>query len=98
MNITPMTFEELKKERDAKQAQQLAVIKELKAQVQMYQELIGKGQPAKYRETIAELVEALEEARQTIRAWHGPMEWNIYDTQSPEMKRLNGAIAKVKGK
>lgn len=89
MTNTPMPFEEWKKERDAKQAQQLAVIEELKAQVQMYQELIGKGQPAKYRQTIAELVEALEVSKEILDS-EGVYTRNV--------AKIEALIAKVKGK
>ena len=45
-----------------------------------------------------ELLEALKAARETIRAWHGPNAWDIYDRASPEMKAINSAIAKAEGR
>lgn len=49
-----------------------------------------------------ELLEALEKAKETIKAWHGmgpdaDSFWNAYDKNSPEMKIINGAIAKARG-
>ena len=44
-----------------------------------------------------ELLEALEEAKSIIRTWHGEEAWDIYDLASPEMKRINAAIAKARG-
>src|SRR5690348_2668477 len=38
------------------------------------------------------LRDALIEARETIKALHGPIAWDIYDKNAPEMKRLNAAI------
>ena len=38
------------------------------------------------------LVEALEEAKVTIKALHGPNAWGIYEQHSPEMKKINGAL------
>lgn len=40
---------------------------------------------------------ALKEARDIIRIWHGPSGWEIYDRQSPEMQRINAAIARGEG-
>lgn len=45
-----------------------------------------------------ELLEALKTAKETIRAWHGPNAWDIYDRASPEMKAINSAIAKAEGR
>ncbi len=45
-----------------------------------------------------ELLEALKTAKEAIRAWHGPNEWDIYDRASPEMKAINSAIAKAEGR
>jgi hypothetical protein len=45
----------------------------------------------------AELLEALKEAKELIRFFHGDPAWEIYDSSSPEMKRLNAAIAKATG-
>lgn len=42
-----------------------------------------------------ELLAALEEAIEVIKAWHGPECWDIYFEHSPEMKRIRSAIAKV---
>lgn len=39
------------------------------------------------------LVAALTEAIQLIRIWHGEEAWDIYAKHSPEMKRLNAALA-----
>lgn len=47
------------------------------------------------REVIKALTVALEDAKQTIQALHGPIAWDIYNGSSPEMKRLNAAIAKA---
>jgi hypothetical protein len=44
-----------------------------------------------------ELLEALKEAKELIRFFHGDPAWEIYDSSSPEMKRLNAAIAKATG-
>lgn len=44
-----------------------------------------------------DMLEALEKAKETIRAWHGPVAWEIYDRASPEMKMINAAIAKAGG-
>jgi hypothetical protein len=40
---------------------------------------------------------ALKEARDVIRIWHGTTGWEIYDRQSPEMQRINAAIARGQG-
>lgn len=45
-----------------------------------------------------ELLAALKTAKETIRVWHGPNEWEIYDRASPEMKAINSAIAKAEGR
>ena len=44
-----------------------------------------------------DLLAALEEAKRTIKAHHGPEAWDLYDAHSPEMKKINAAIAKAKG-
>ncbi len=44
-----------------------------------------------------ELLAALEKAKETIQAWHGDVDWNTYDTCSPEMQIINAAISKAKG-
>ena len=44
-----------------------------------------------------ELLEALKEAVAIIEIWHGPQAWDIYNKASPEMKRINAAIAKATG-
>lgn len=44
------------------------------------------------RQKINELAAALKEAKETIKIWHGPDAWEIYDQHSPEMRRLNAAI------
>jgi len=58
------------------------------------------GYSSKVQEGNAELLEALNEAIQIIRSWHGmgmPKEmeqkmWAIYESQSPEMKRIKKAL------
>lgn len=42
-----------------------------------------------------ELLEALIEAKRTIKALHGDAAWDIYDAQSPEMRKINSAISKA---
>ena len=42
-----------------------------------------------------ELVATLREAKRTIKALHGPVAWDIYDANSPEMKKINTALAKA---
>jgi hypothetical protein len=44
-----------------------------------------------------ELLEALKEAKELIQFFHGDPAWEIYDSSSPEMKRLNAAISKATG-
>lgn len=44
-----------------------------------------------------DMLEALKTAKETIRAWHGPNAWDIYDRVSPEMRVINEAIAKAEG-
>lgn len=44
----------------------------------------------------AELVAALEKAKETIFAFHGEIAWSEYQ-HSPEMKIINAALAKAKG-
>ena len=41
-----------------------------------------------------QLLEALIEAKKTIKALHGEDSWDIYDQHSPEMKKINAAIKK----
>lgn len=38
------------------------------------------------------LVKALIEAKGLIKIWHGNEAWDIYDTHSPEMLRINRAL------
>ena len=45
-----------------------------------------------------ELYEALMEAKEIIRIMHGDLAWGIYDQHSPEMKRINNALAKAEGR
>ena len=45
-----------------------------------------------------ELLAALKEAAAVIKVWHGPAAWDIYYRASPEMKRINAAIAKAEGR
>lgn len=42
-----------------------------------------------------ELLDALKKAKETIFTLHGASGWDIYDRCSPEMKIINGAIAKA---
>lgn len=42
-----------------------------------------------------ELLAALQHAKVLIKAWHGPIAWDIYDQYSPEMKQINDAIKKA---
>ena len=44
-----------------------------------------------------DMYRALLDAKETIHAWHGEAGWDMYQ-HSPEMKRLNAAIAKAEGK
>lgn len=44
-----------------------------------------------------DLLDALKTAKETIRAWHGPNAWEIYDRASPEMKVINAALLKAEG-
>lgn len=44
-----------------------------------------------------DLLEAVRDAIETIHEWHGDVAWDLYQ-HSPEMKRLNAAIAKVEGR
>ncbi len=39
---------------------------------------------------------ALLTARDTIKALHGPIAWDIYDQNAPEMKQINAALEKAK--
>lgn len=45
-----------------------------------------------------DLLAALRRAKETIRVWHGPNAWDIYDRVSPEMVAINAAIAKAEGR
>ena len=63
------------------------------------------GSARRYANTIVrsvnempELLQALKKAKETIRAWHGPNAWDIYDRASPEMKAIKSAIAKAEGR
>ena len=42
-----------------------------------------------------ELLDALLEAKKTIRAMHGELAWEIYEHNSPEMRKINAAIEKA---
>lgn len=42
---------------------------------------------------VKRLEAALKQAKETIKAWHGPVMWDIYDARSPKMKQINAAIA-----
>jgi hypothetical protein len=35
---------------------------------------------------------ALQKAKETIKAFHGDVGWEIYNKKSPEMKQINEAI------
>lgn len=47
-------------------------------------------------ETAREIERALKVAMETIRVWHGPVAWDIYDRASPEMMAINAALAKLR--
>lgn len=47
-----------------------------------------------YKALCDELAEALREAKKTIKLLHGESVWDIYDQHSPEMKKINGSLAK----
>ena len=49
------------------------------------------------RECIAELLDALTEAKRTIKALHGPTAWDIYEMHAPEMKKINAALNSTAG-
>ncbi len=53
---------------------------------------IHKEREQKLEQQRDELLAALKEAKQAIHTFHGPKFWEIYDTQSPEMQRINSAI------
>lgn len=42
-----------------------------------------------------DLLTELREAVEVIHSWHGPEAWEIYAEHSPEMKRINAAIARA---
>jgi transposase len=42
-----------------------------------------------------ELLAALKEAKEVIHTWHGKEAWEIHNEHSPEMQRINSAIAKA---
>ena len=42
--------------------------------------------------TIITLRSALMRAKDTIKALHGDIAWDIYDQHSPEMKQINHAL------
>lgn len=44
---------------------------------------------------LTQLHAALLTARDTIKALHGPIAWDIYDQHSPEMKQINAALKKA---
>lgn len=41
-------------------------------------------------ELLRQSLKALRKAQETIEALHGEPAWEIYNTQSPEMKLING--------
>jgi hypothetical protein len=41
------------------------------------------------------VVDALREAKETIRMWHGDLAWDTYEACSPEMKMINAALEMV---
>lgn len=45
-----------------------------------------------------ELVETLKEAIGIIKIFHGPVAWDIYEKQSPEMKRFSALLVKAEGR
>lgn len=46
-------------------------------------------------EAAPDMYEALIKAKETIKAFHGEVAWDIYNEHSPEMKAINQAIAKA---
>jgi hypothetical protein len=48
---------------------------------------------ARVREQRDALLQALRDARTAIKVFHGPVAWDIYERSSPEMKRIDAAIA-----
>lgn len=44
-----------------------------------------------HRPLLEKSLAALRKARETIRALHGPVAWEIYDDNSPEMNQVNAA-------
>ncbi len=57
-----------------------------------------EGANARLIAAAPDMLEALRMAKETIRVWHGPNAWDIYDRASPEMKAINSAIAKAEGR
>lgn len=47
---------------------------------------------------VPELVEALQMARVSIKALHGPVAWNIFEAHSPEMLKIDAALRKAGAK
>ena len=60
-------------------------------------ELLGGAEILRLRAINTELVAALQESIETVRVFHGPLEWETYRDHSPEMKRWNEAIQKATG-
>lgn len=54
----------------------------------------SKAKANNWRETVDELLAALEQAYDTIKALHGEIAWDEYQ-HSPEMKCINAAIQKA---
>lgn len=49
-----------------------------------------------FREILSQrdqLLEAMKDAMETIKALHGPVAWDIYERSAPEMQRYKAAIA-----
>jgi len=44
------------------------------------------------QQRIAQLESALKEAKDLVRVWHGEGAWDIYESHSPEMIRINRAL------
>ena len=45
---------------------------------------------------LTQLHAALLTARDTIKALHGPVAWDIYETHAPEMKQIDAALERAK--
>ena len=52
---------------------------------------------AAIRNAASALYTAVVVARQTIKALHGPVAWDIYEKHSPEMRTTDAALRKARG-